>query len=1246
MNDRAGRAVDNPLPAEAPAVGRVAQPPAGYAGQTRFAQLEYEAVLANASIGIAFTRERKFFLCNPKFEEMFGWPPGEIIGQPGEVVYPSRESYEALGQIASPILSAGRQLDLEWEVRRKDGSTFLSHMIAKAINPAKPQQGTVWIVEDITGRKRHADELGRVLREQEAILETASIGIAFLRERVVVRSNRHFEAMYGYEPGELIGQSTSLLYASEEDFRRGSEAYERMAKGLPYEQVAPRRRKDGSVLWVRATGRAIDPRDPLLGTVWIHEDITEQRRAEEELQRLLAEQQALLNNVVVGIAFIRNRQVIRCNRRFEELFGYAAGEGLGLAARQLYFTDDEDDTERARAYEELDQGHTHQREQWLRRKDGSGFPCRLSGRALQPGDPDKGYIWLFEDVTERKRADEAMQRMVREQNALLDSAMIGIAFLKERRVMRCNQRFEELFGYAQGELLNQSMRRLHASEEDYAAGEQAYERLWRGETHQRERRMVRKDGSLFWCLLSGRAVQASDPQQGSVWLFDDITERKRADEEVRRLASEQQQILDNATVGIMFVRERVIQRCNRRLEEMTGHAAGGLQGRGTEVLFAEADEWRSATAAAYGATVPGETLRTEHLFRRTDGSTFVARGIGRRVDPGAAEKEWIWIIEDITEQRAAEEAIRRALAEQELILANATVGIAFLRNRTYRRCNPRFEEMFGLGPGEMLGRTAAFLFPGRRAYAETSRAALSELAAGRGYTAELQLRRKDGSPFWCKVVGKAIDPAHLGEGSIWIYDDISAEHAARESLEASRAALERAVAERTAELESANRRLEQEIGERKQAEERAQHLADHDVLTGLPNRRLLEDRLTQALALSYRNRRQTAVMFVDLDRFKTINDSLGHATGDALLKEVARRLVHELRGVDTICRLGGDEFVIVLPEIKRAADAAHVAQKLAESVERPIALDGRELHVTPSIGIAVFPDDGRDAATLIRNADAAMYHAKEMGRANHQFFTDQMNLAASRRLTLENDLRRALQKGELSVHYQPIIELKAGCTVAHEALLRWQHPDRGLVLPSEFVQLAEDTGLILGIGEWVLREACRWATFIGAERGLTVSVNLSARQFHDPKLAKLVAQALEESGLPPRLLELEITESTLMQHTEVTLATLGKLKRLGISLSVDDFGTGYSSLAYLKRFPVDKLKIDRSFVADLPGDKDAQAIIAAIVGLARALGLQVVAEGVETESQMEFLQRCGCDFIQGFLAGRPLDADTAAKEYI
>jgi EAL domain-containing protein (putative c-di-GMP-specific phosphodiesterase class I) len=302
--------------------------------------------------------------------------------------------------------------------------------------------------------------------------------------------------------------------------------------------------------------------------------------------------------------------------------------------------------------------------------------------------------------------------------------------------------------------------------------------------------------------------------------------------------------------------------------------------------------------------------------------------------------------------------------------------------------------------------------------------------------------------------------------------------------------------------------------------------------------------------------------------------------------------------------------------------------------------------VTPSIGISVFPDDGRDAETLIRNADAAMYHAKEMGRANYQFFTEQMNLAASRRLALESDLRRALGRDQLRVHYQPIVEAKSGQVVAHEALVRWQNPHRGLVGPAEFIQVAEETGLILKIGEWVLREACRWATFIGAERGLQVSVNLSPRQFNDPKLVQLVAIALKDTGLPARLLELEITESTAMQHTDIALSTLNKLKELGVSIAIDDFGTGYSSLAYLKRFPVDKVKIDRAFVADVPGDQDQKAIVAAIVALAHALEIKVVAEGVETAMQREFLKNCGCDFLQGYLTGRPADADSAAKEYL
>ena len=569
-------------------------------------------------------------------------------------------------------------------------------------------------------------------------------------------------------------------------------------------------------------------------------------------------------------------------------------------------------------------------------------------------------------------------------------------------------------------------------------------------------------------------------------------------------------------------------------------------------------------------------------------------------------------------------------------LTIVTVGIAFVRDRRIQRCNRYLEEMIGCGPGELVGQSPGSLFVSEEAWREASRLAYTLTRPGETHESEQRFRRRDGTVFLCRTRGRRID---MGESTdpgeqewIWSLEDVTVEREAELRVQRALAKTEQVVAERTAELRAAN--------------ERAQHLADHDALTGLPNRRLLEDRLTQALALSYRNRQQTAVMFVDLDRFKTINDSLGHSVGDVLLKEVARRLVKQLREVDTICRTGGDEFVVVLPEIKRSADAASVAQKIIENLSQPIQVEERELTVTPSIGIAIFPDDGRDAETLIRNADAAMYHAKESGRANYQFFTEQMNLSASRRLALENDLRRALARGELRVHYQPIVEAMSGKTSGHEALIRWQHPERGLLAPAEFIQVAEDTGLILKIGEWVLLEACRWATFIGVERNIPISVNLSARQFNDPKLVQLVAGALKSTGLPAHLLILEITESTAMQQTDLTLSTLKKLKELGVSIAIDDFGTGYSSFSYLKLFPVNSLKIDRSFVAEVERDGDHRAIVAAIIALAQVLGLKVVAEGVETEGQKQFLRGFGCEQVQGYLTGKPMDADSAAKDFI
>jgi diguanylate cyclase (GGDEF)-like protein/PAS domain S-box-containing protein len=1207
-----------------------------YAGRTRYTQLEYEALLANLSLGIAFTRERCFFLCNPKFAEMFGYRPEELIGLPGEVVYPTRESYLALAQIAGPILAAGRQLDLEWEVRRKDGSTFLCRLIAKAIDPANTQSGTVWIVEDITDRRRHADEIGRLLREQEALLGTASVGIVFVKDRRFVRCNRRYEEMYGYGPGELEGRPVSVIYPSAEDFDRAESVYDALARGQTSRRVELRRRKDGGTFWNRADGRAVDPQNPHKGSVWTVEDVTEQLRAEDELQRVLAEQKALLDNVIVGIVINRDRKIVRCNRRFEEMFGFAAGEAIGASTRHIYFTDDEFEM-RVQVYAELDQGRTHAREQWLRRQDGSGFWCRLSGRAVAAGEPQKGYVWLMEDVSERRRADEALERLVREQDAVLQNAVTGIIFVKDRRIVRCNRRFEEIFGYGAGELLNQSTRFMFATRQEYeAGGETLYEPVWRGETVYVERRHVRKDGSLIWCSISGRAVQPGDPAQGSVWLFDDITQEHESEERVQRALAEQELILDNASVGIAFVRNRAIQRCNRFLEDMVGAGPGELIGQSTAVLFASREEWEDAGRRSYAATAPGDTFEGETRFRRRDGPTFVCRARGRRIDLGDPEQEWIWSYEDVTAEREAEMRVQRALAEQDLILDNATVGIAFVRERIIQRCNRFLEQMLGAERGALVGQRSAVLFADEELWKEAARRAFEETPPGGIHTADARLKRADGSTFLCYMRGRRIDGGDAEQEWIWSYEDVTAEREADLRVQQALGELERAVAERTAELE--------------EAKARAQHLADHDALTGLPNRRLLEDRLTQALALSHRNRKSSAVMFVDIDRFKTINDSLGHAVGDALLKEVAGRLVKQLREGDTICRIGGDEFVVVLPEVKRSSDVAHVAQKVIEQLSQPLVVEERELVVTCSIGIAVYPDDGRDAESLIRNADAAMYHAKELGRANYQFFTEQMNQAASRRLQLENDLRRAIGKGELRVHFQPIVDVATGRVAAHEALARWQHPKRGLVHPAEFIQLAEETGIILKIGEWVLAEACRWSTFIGA-RGhdggdLQIAVNLSARQFNDPQLPKMVARALKDTGLPPRLLELEITESTAMQQTDVTLRTLKRLKALGVSIAIDDFGTGYSSLSYLRRFPVDKVKIDRSFVAEVPGNRDQGAIVSAIVALAHALQIGVVAEGVETEAQREFLKSCGCDFIQGYLVGRPADAETAADRYL
>ena len=551
---------------------------------------------------------------------------------------------------------------------------------------------------------------------------------------------------------------------------------------------------------------------------------------------------------------------------------------------------------------------------------------------------------------------------------------------------------------------------------------------------------------------------------------------------------------------------------------------------------------------------------------------------------------------DISERRASAE--REQLAQK--VYTHTPAGIIFTdEEHRILSINPATTQMTGYEAFELVGQSVFGLIDLNER--QPKEAFEGDLALRSSWQGELEVTQKNGDSFPAGTRVNRVDdpqsglPAHY----VWILADIT---------------------------------------ERKQSEERMRHIAQHDALTGLPNRMALLMRLAQLLPEARRHGWKIAMMFLDLDRFKIINDTLGHQVGDELLREVACRLSSVVRETDFVARLGGDEFVIILPGISSAADAAVVAGKAIGALSSAIEANGHELHTSPSIGISVFPDDGPDGDTILKNADTAMYHAKAAGRNNFQFFATEMNLITSERLSIEHKLRHAIARNELALCFQPQFHAADSAPTGVEALLRWHHPTEGMISPARFIPVAEETGIIVEIGEWVLATACReMKRWIDAGlKPLRMAVNVSARQLRRRDFCETVANALTLSGLPAELLELEITESSVMENPQEAILILERLGRMGVTLAIDDFGTGYSSLAYLKLFPIDHLKIDRSFVADIEIDLNDRAIAFGTIALAHSLGLKVIAEGVETEDQLELLRTNGCDEVQGFLLSKPL----------
>jgi diguanylate cyclase (GGDEF)-like protein/PAS domain S-box-containing protein len=712
---------------------------------------------------------------------------------------------------------------------------------------------------------------------------------------------------------------------------------------------------------------------------------------------------------------------------------------------------------------------------------------------------------------------------------------------------------------------------------------------------------------------------------------------------LRQALRELDVILANAGVGIVFVKQRTLVRCNQRYAEIYGFASPeAAVGTSSVDLYENERVAKDLGSRAYPVLATGQTFRAEQLMRRQNGELFWAHLTGRLIHPEDPAQGSIWIVDDIHECKLADAALQDLSAEQQLILDHAMVGIVFLRGRKVTHCNRAFEQLFGYGPGELNGGPSRQWYLSDEDWKAAGDLCYAPLARGESFQAEMLLGRKDGSAVVCEVRSKAIDRSDLSRGSIWIVHDITARKQAEEELRQAKAQLEALVAQRTEQLSRTVEALEQKVAEQQAAEAHIQRLALYDGLTGLPNRLLLADRSSQAIDIARRGDETLAVLFLDLDHFKNVNDTLGHRVGDALLAQLAQRLRAAVREQDTVARTGGDEFVLVLP-LTDVAGAAHLASKLMQLASTPFLVDDQELTVTPSMGIAMFPTDGDDFETLCKCADAAMYRAKRDGRNAYRFFTSEMQAQSARALVLENALRRALERGQLSLHYQPQLALEAGGETritGAEALLRWQHPELGWVSPAEFIPVAENTGLILPIGEWVLREALgqlrRWD-----EAGLpelTMAVNLSAVQFRQADLPALVGQVLDEIGVPARRLELELTEGAAMDNPGAAVEVMNELHARGVHLSIDDFGTGYSSLSYLKKFRVSKLKIDQSFVRDLTDDAEDRAIVDAVIRMAGALGLTTLAEGVETEGQLAFLRHQGCQAVQGYLFSRPLPA--------
>lgn len=1066
------------------------------------------------------------------------------------------------------------------------------------------------LVEDIayginTLRTRIAHSV--IERRFEATFNQAAVGIAQMSlDGHYLMVNDKFCEMVGYSRQEIIGQTADLITHSDDlDLARINR--ERLRTGMVVSQSGEKRyvRKDGAVIWIRRTASlAYDESGKPAYSIRMIEDITDRKQIEEH-------HRATVDQAPIGIMHSAlDGKILQVNPKLCEITGYSREQLLSMNSAEIIEVGDRVRTSERQTTSLLaGEIPAYTTDMRINRCDRTAIwvRCTVSAVRDSAGQP-LHLIGIIEDISERREVEERYR-------ATVEYAPVGIMHTGlDGGTLHVNQKLCEMLGYTEQELLQLSSKDI-ISADQYGADINQFEQLNQGKisSFATERPLTCKDGRTIWVSRTVSLVRdfAGNPLY-HVRVMVDISDRKQAEEVVMRDRMLLRTVVDNLPDRIyakdidghyLMMNEVAKKIYGIRDDcEIVGKTAYDVMPNELAVRIAAEDshviqnrapifnreKHTISQDAAHAADAKRWHITTKVPLLDKSGNVFGIVGVNR----------------DITEQKRAVLALIESEQKFRQLAENIqeVFWITDVAQRETLYVSSAFEKISGRSGEALFGSRSLgvrMLHPADRRRVCQARKALP----GGEYNIEYRIVRPDGEVRW---IHDQAFPVLDSENRPYRIAGIAAD-----------------------------------ITRRKAAEEKLVHLAHYDALTGLPNRVLFHDRLKHATAQAQRGHSRVAVMFVDLDRFKLANDTLGHAAGDLLLKQVSQRLSDCIRKCDTVARLSGDEFGVILGDVSVADDACVVAQKILSALVNPFCVQGCELYVTASVGVSMYPDDGDDAQDLLKYADNAMYRAKQAGRNNFQFYTGEMNVRTTHRFEMETGLRRAVERQEFQLHYQPKVDLSDGKITGFEALLRWQRPgNAGLVSPAEFVPLLEETGLIVPVGEWLIDAACAQIEAWRSEgiEPRPIAINLSARQFSDKNLGESIKRALDAHQVDSHLLELEITESSLMHNNDLAIATLKYLKSLGLRIALDDFGTGYSSLSYLKRFPLYALKVDRSFVRDITTDVDDATITLAIIGMAHNLGLKVIAEGVETEAQLAFLSINHCDQMQGYYFSRPVPA--------